>query len=124
MRTPDTAATFARDLQRVDDMAAGWWTQDYIEHCRERELARHAAYDAAFDRMVVEVQAISPHNRDRARYMLERFGGPGCLSGSLEFIAMYGALADMGVICADVVFEHDRRHIAATYLPKTKEATS
>lgn len=117
MRTPETAAAFARDLQAVDDMAAGWWSQDHIEHCRERELARHAAYDAAFDRMVAEVRAISPHNRDRARQMLERMGGPGFLSGTAGYHAMYRALWQMAVIRADVIFEHDRRYIAATHLP-------
>lgn len=117
MRTPETAVAFARDLQAVDDMAAGWWTQDHIEHCRERELARHTAYDAAFDRMVAEVRAIDPHSKVWARDLLDRLGGVGCLSGAPVFLATVSALERMGVTAPSNIFEHDRRHIAATHLP-------
>lgn len=124
MRTPETATIFARDLQAVDDMAAGWWTQDHIEHCRERELARHAAYDAAFDRMVIEVRAIDPRSQRWARDLLERLGDVGCRSGTPQFVHTVLALERMGITNATAIFQHDRWHIAATHLPAKVKATT
>ena len=124
MRTDETAASFARDLQAVDDMAAGWWTQDHIERCRELQLARHAAYDASFERMITQVRAIEPHSKRWARDLLERLGDIGCRSGTPEFLGTVQALERMGVTAANNIFQHDRRHIAATYLPAKTKVTA
>lgn len=122
-RSPETTLVFARDLQAVDDMNAGFWTQDHIEATRASTLARHEEYDARFALMVAEVKAVATHSKGYARDLLIRLGGMDCMSGMPEFRATCLALERMGVTGANHVFIHDRRHIATTYLPaKTKES--
>lgn len=111
MRTIETDTMFRREM----------------EHCltpqaRAAARVRQEAYDERVDRMIVDVQAIEPHSQRWACELLERLGGPHCLSGMPEFGAACVALERMGVTAPNQVFEHDRRYIAATYLPaKTKE---
>lgn len=111
MRTVETEATFARDLNNCRTL-----------DLRESNRARHAEYDARFDHMVAEIEAMEANSRRYACDLLGRLGGPGCLSGSLEFRQTCDALARMGVTGANHIFDHDRKYVVATYAPaKTKE---
>lgn len=105
--TPETAAVFARDINACRTL-----------ELRESNRARHAAYEAAFDRMVAEVAAMEANSQRYACDLLARLGGSRCLSGNPEFIHAVEALARMGVAGANQIFLHDRQHIAATHLPE------
>lgn len=111
MLTIETHAVFRRDMNNCRTTAL-----------RESNRARHAAYEVAFDRMIEEVAAMEANSRRYACDLLARLGGPGCLSGTLEYVQTREALARMGVPHAGTVFEHDLKYIAATHMPaKTKE---
>lgn len=103
MLTIETHAVFRRDLNNCRTTAL-----------RESERARHAAYEVAFDRMVEEVAGMEANSRRYACDLLARLDGPGCLSGTLEYIQTREALARMGVTGANHIFIHDRAYIAAT----------
>ena len=103
MRTPETAATFTRDLEACRDTETA-----------ARETARHIEYDRRVETMLAQVRAIqSPTDRARVCKLLIALGGPGCLSGSLDFTATSRALRLFGVTRAAGIFEHDRAAVAA-----------
>lgn len=124
MLTDATKAVFARDMQAVDDLNAGWWTPEYIEGMRRSTTTRHADYEAAFDCMVVEITAMEANSRKYACDLLKRLGGKHCFSGSLEFRATCDALIRMGVTRPNGIFDHDRKWVAETHTPTKQKETA
>lgn len=123
MRSDETEAVFRRDREAVKTMTDRGWTKEQQDRSRRSMEARHAEYDAVVALMIAQVKAVDPAKQPAVRWRLRRLGGPGCLSGFLEFGDTVEALAELGVSGANQVFHHDREHIAATYLcAKVKES--
>ena len=100
MLTNHTRAAFAERLAALD-------SADLIA----AERAYQSAYEARYDRAAATLAAMSSKVRTAAR-RLERLGGPGCLSGSLEWHETCEALAAVGIAEAGGLFEWDRRELA------------
>lgn len=119
MRTTETDIVFSRDRTAVDSMVARGHSQEVADRCRASMHQRHAEYDDAFQLAINWTKSIDPRGQPYARQLLERLGGRGCRSGTMEFCAAVEALASMGLQRANGIFEHDRQYIASTLAIKT-----
>lgn len=103
----------ARTLQVwAEDDAA--WERAWAERLQARaEYQRR--YEATFDALAT----MSPARRQAVQRQLHRLNKVGCRSGSLEFIQALEWLTACGIPGANLIFEHDREHLAALWRDKS-----
>ena len=110
--TDKTKAVFAADLQGVDDMAASFWTQAYIDAKRADTLRFQADYEEMFDLMVRQVTGLDEAKREVVCRMLRQLGGRTSRAGSVDFQTAVTRIHELGVGNADRIFDHDRKWVA------------
>jgi hypothetical protein len=61
------------------------------------------------------IDRLSPADRAEACRLLANLNGPGCRSGSAAFGDALDALSGLGVIGANMIFEHDRARLIVRF---------